>query len=265
MFDISKEPCIDMSVITTYIYSLYCLEEATTIYPIVNIDGVAPTLCPHDHANRTNIAAVTLVKTVSTKSTILEEQVVGLYETKSFEFAVPSGTAGDVTSFDVTFPTDIEIWDSCIDVLTDNIGDQVTFNIAPETTIGVLTAPVSSGTLLNVLNATVASPNVFVGANIILDDTVTTQDLGQLISKDTFNNQMTVQNAVSNSFAAGTAIKQSILMLDNFKMSSANRLKFGRRGFKSKTVPAGTIIRVLYTNNSGTAKNFYANVEFYKT
>lgn len=253
-----------MSVITTYIYSLYCLEESATIYPIVNVDGVAPTLCPNDHANRTNITAVTLVSTVSTKSTILQEEVPGLYEGKSFEFAIPSGSVGDVTSFDVTFPTDIEIWDSCVDVLTDNIGDEVTFNITPNTTIGQLTAPVSSGTVLDVPNATVASTSVFVGANITLDDTVTTQELGQLISKDTFNNQMTVQNAVSNSFAAGTVIQQSVLMLDNFKMSSVNRLKFGRRGFKSKTVPAGAIIRVSYKNNSGTAKNFYANVEFYK-
>ncbi len=142
------------------------------------------------------------------------------------------------------------------------IGDEITVMAVPETTVGALTAPASaSDTVLNV------DPGIFSyiqrGYVITLDDGVNKDVLGRVTAMDSGAGTITVKTPTTNAFAAGTPVKMSIYILKDIYIADTNVIEIGGKGMKGKNVPAGKIIRVYYTNNSGTAKTFRWRPEYY--
>jgi hypothetical protein len=179
---------------------------------------------------------------------------------------VPTGGTGTVSIFNVSFPNHIQIWNTVIMALPSNVNDRVSISVAPNTTIGYLTAPVSSGTVLSVPPATVQSPYVLAGAVLTLIDTVNAvqQEVGYLLAIDKNAYQLTVQTAVNQSFPAGTLVQMTIYMMRDYRFVLDGQIQFGGKGLKAKQVPANTPVRVEYTNNSTAGKTFNVHVEHYK-
>ncbi len=55
----------------------------------------------------------------------------------------------------------------------------------------------------------------------------------------------------------------SIYIIKDLYITDTDRIPIGRKGMKGKIVPQGKIIRVYYTNNSGTAKTLRWRPEYY--
>lgn len=220
-----------------------------------------PTVAPSD-GSPINTALTTIIDVISNNNVVAEEMSTGDFETTHITMNISSGSPGDITTYDVTWPMDILLWKTDLTPNSAMVGDTITVMAAPETTIGALTASVSAGATILPVNSTVFAYLVR-GYVVTLNDGVNKNVLGRCIAKDTVNNTITVETATTNSFAAGTPVQMSIYVLKDIYIGDTNVISIGLKGMRGKVVPAGTILRVYYTNNSGTAKTFRWRPEYY--
>lgn len=230
-------------------------------------DEGPPTLCPNDHANRSDITDVRQVGSIDPQSTTVLEPTTGTFEVKEWKWAIPAGPTGTVTDNFIQMPVTIEVWRTAVDIRADMLGDQLSICVAPGAVIGLLTAAVSSGTVLDVPQLTVYNNNVNVGAIIELHDPLgpTTQELGYLTLIDRVNFQLNVQFPVANSFPIGTQVRMYNYLIRDYEFSSVEYRTFGDKGFKSRLIPANVPIRISYRNNDAMAKDFFMFAELYKS
>ena len=241
-------------------YLVFCIDE-NDFFPIWS--ETEPTLCPNDHADRSIDSARTLIlETLDENIVKAEEHTDGYFESEHIRIDIPSGTPGDITEHDVSWIMNIILWKTYLTPTSDMIGDEISVLASPETTIGVLTAPANIGdTVINV-NSTVID-NAYRGFLVTIDDTVNKDVVGRLSNIDSGNSQITFETPLSYAYAAGTPVKISVYVLKNIYISDTNIIDIGAKGFKGKGITAGTILRVYYTNNSGTAKTFRWRAELY--
>jgi hypothetical protein len=243
-----------------YKYRLYCIEEG--IY-VETWSETEPTMCPNDHGDRTiNSGLTTIIESREVDPVIATENSVGDFETTHIKMDIPSGTPGEISEHDVVWPMDILLWRTLLTPTSDMTGDEITVTAAPETTVGALTATSGIGT--TVFNVNPESMQYYKrGYVLTLDDTINKESLGRIINIDSIGNTVTTENATTFSFNAGTMAKISIYILRNIYIHNTNVIDIGSKGMKGKMVPAGTILRVYYTNNSGTSKTFRWRPEYY--
>lgn len=255
-----------MSVEKVIYWRLTCLEENTFVWTYRGLDEGPPTLCPNDHANRSNIADVTQVGSISSKDVVAVQNSQGLFEARTYTYSLPGASVGEVVNFNNTWANTIQVWELVVEPNAACIGDSISICIAPGTPIGALTAPVSSGKILQVPMGTVASDMVIVGAYIVLDDMVNNvqQEVGVLVSKDQVNYQLNVEIAVANNFPAGTIVRQYLYAVKDMLILRDQAMPIGRKGFAARTIPANIPVRMTVVNNNGQAKDLHVYSEVYK-
>jgi hypothetical protein len=248
-------------------YRLTCLVENTYVWTWRDNSEGAPTLCPNDHATRSNITDVIVVGAVQSNTVVATQPTEGIFYAKTYSWNLPGNAPGEVSTFTLSWSNSIQVWELVIESLAANVGDTVTICVAPATTIGTLTAPVSSGTVLPVQQATVTNNNVFVGGTIVLNDTVNNvqQEVGYLVSKDQNNFQLNVDTAVAHSFPTGTLVQQYLYMIRDLPLLRAESIFIGKKGFAGKAIPANVPVQLTVTNVSGAAKKLYIYSEIYKS
>lgn len=247
---------------TVYKYRLYCNEEHTYAYTWSTTE---PTLCPNDHANRSNISNPTIVEVSDQQVVITNDVVPSDCYFKVFEQQIPiaSAPSGTVSQSTFSWIWDAYVWNICIPVAPDMVGDVVSVYVAKDTVIGLLTANAASGsTTVNV------SPSVFnylvKGLEVSITDGVNTNTLGRATALDASAGTVTFETATTNNFLAGSAFRFSMQPFTQITLEFANdRIIVGRSGLKSKNIPAGTQITAVYTNNNGLAKTCKFIIEMY--
>lgn len=244
---------------SVYKYRIYCNTEADYVYSWGNTE---PTTCPNDTAHSIDTNSIAIIETISTQTIKAEENSDGYFETTHVVMNIPTGSPGDITTYDVTWPMDIILWRTFITPTSDMIGDSISVLAAPETTVGVLTASASIGQTTISVNSTVLG-NVSRGFLITLYDGVNKNVCGRCTEVNTTNSTISFQTAITNNFSAGTAVKISIYVLNNINITDTTTIDIGTKGFKGKGVPSGLIMRVYYTNNSGTSKIVRWRPEYY--
>ena len=125
--------------------------------------------------------------------------------------------------------------------------------MAPNIVIGVLIAPVSIGDTVFNVSGTVF-PNLNVGHYLSITDGVSEEEYGFVLSKDSPNSQVTVQNAATIPFAAGSFVRLSIPRLIDLRMMSTSSMIIGLRSVGSAFAQANTQVEVRYTNDNGIPK-----------
>lgn len=240
-------------------YRVYCNDEADYVYTWSSSE---PTTCPNNNGHTINASLTTIVDTVSATTVKTEENTEGYFETEHILMNIPSGTPGDVTEHDVTWPCDQLLWRTILDPTSDMIGDSISVLASPETTVGVLMAPVNIGDTTVTVNSTVTD-NAWRGFLITIDDGVNKDVLGRCTNVDSGAGTISFQTPTSYAFAPGTPVKISVYVLKDIRITNINTIDIGSKGFKGKTITAGLILRVYYTNNSGTAKEFLFRSETY--
>ncbi len=240
------------------LYKLYCIDERRVVYKWTD---TPPTVCPNNNVHDIDLDSVKISQKYNDR-VIAEEISTGYFESQHIPMNIPSGTPGDITEHDVTWPMDILLWKTYLTPTPDMIGDFISVLAAPETTVGAITAPVNIGdTVLNV--SSTVTDNVWRGFLITLDDGTNKDVLGRCTAVDAGAGTITVTTPTSFGFAIGTPVKISIYVLDSIYIADTNIIDIGAKGFRGKRVDDGTILRIYYTNNSGTSKIFRWRPELY--
>jgi len=244
-------------------YRIYCVQEAAYVY----VWGTtAPTLCPNDHADRTlDATKTTVTNTVSEKHVFATEPYNGYFQATTIPITVPSGDPGDIYTQDVSFPMNITMWTTGFRPQSSMVGDMFCVLVAPNTTVDVVTQTVNIGdTVLHVTGAMCNNTNIVLGNDISITDGTNTNHLDRITELNTANNTITITEPPTVSFAAGSVMKLNIQLVRDYMIDqSTENIEYARKGLRGKTLPANTILRVMYHNNTGTAKTFYFNMEYY--
>lgn len=238
-------------------YRLYCDTEGY----VYTWDTVEPTVCPNDSGHSIS-GPITIVETISVNKFTAVENSDGYFETSHVKMDIPSNLPETVTEHDVSWPMDILLWKTILTPTSDMIGDEINVVASPETTVGVVGAPVGIGDTVITVNSTVLE-NTMRGFLITLDDTVNKDVLGRCTNIDLNNSTITVETPTSYAYSPGTPVKISVYIIKDLYISDTNNVDIGAKGFQGKSLPAGTILRVYYTNNSGTSKVFRWRPEYY--
>jgi hypothetical protein len=251
------------SVVTAYQYRVYCIYEAA----YVNVWGTsAPTLCPNNHTDRAiDTSQTVIINTISNNIVTTQEPTTGKFQSTTLTLNIPTGPPGQISNFDYSFPMDLQIWKSDFFADTANIGDVINGIIAPNSQIGILTSSANIGdTVLNVNKGLVTSIQVTRGVDVFLDDGNNIIAYGRIININSTNNTITVENPLTQTYNSGAMIRMNIRVIKDMILYYPGKLqKVGEKGFKAKLLPANTIIRIAYTNNSGSAKTCIFVLEYY--
>lgn len=136
--------------------------------------------------------------------------------------------------------------------------DYIEMLIAPNSPIGILTAPAVTGdTVLNV--SFTITENTEIGYFLKLGG----EDLGRVIEIDHENNTVTVQNALASDFSAGNVILQTIKMIPYLFLDSVDAMMTFEGGVDTMTLPANTPLVVRYHNENGQAKKYSVKIEYH--
>jgi hypothetical protein len=147
---------------------------------------------------------------------------------------------------------------------SEHIGDQIEIEVAPDLTIGALTADVNIGdTVLNV------SSSVFdivkKGYDVHLDDGVQAQErLGRCADFDRIAGTVTVETASTKAFSAATptTVQISVYVTRGLVIYQPGRYVVGESKIGGTLVPANRVVRMWYYNADGTSKNFAVHFDY---
>ena len=107
--------------------------------------------------------------------------------------------------------------------------------------------------------------NGYRGYHYALYDGVNRDELGCCVDIDTINNKLYMEISSTNSFSAAspTYVQQTVFFLKAFALGKAWEYDIGASKIGGSYIPADTLIKILYTNNSTlTDKTFIGRVEY---
>lgn len=248
---------------TIYQYRIYCETEQlwkTTYGP------EPPTTCPTNTAHTVNLDSVAITEKITHDKVIVEQPTTGYFMMDCVTLDVPGGTPGATTIHDVDFDTNILLWLTIIVVTDEMVGDVFSVVTNPDTLVGGLTVGGNIGdTILNVSPTVTA--NVVTRMYLTVHDNTASppvsQDLGRVLNVDSDAGTVTMQNALTSNFPAGSTLTLTMYFAKDLVLSITGKHEFGNKGFESKHVPAGTVFRFHYTNNTGTTKKVYWYIGYY--
>jgi hypothetical protein len=202
-----------------------------------------------------------IVETYTEKVKIVEEQVdnqtQGHFQATTIDLYI-SGVTGE-TYTDISFPYPVSLFSSEWLVAESQIGDSAEFQIAPNTICGVLRQEHSSGDTTLYVNDT-----VFTQANIMLGYyiKVNGQELGRVIAKDQNNLTITVENGLSTNLSAMTPVMFTVKVVPHWRFNAPGFCSVGESKIGASFIPANTTMRMVYHNNTGTAKWFAISLDY---
>ena len=246
---------------TIYQYRIWCNTENTYVY---TWGDSAPTLCPNNTTDTIDTDSIAIVQTISTPVMRIENNVTGIYQSTTISLDVPSGATGSTYTHNISFPFDTYIWLSNFVADSSMVGDELTIIIGPDTVVGYVTVPATSGTTtLHVSGTVIPSGYVVKGVEMAIDDGFNYYSLGRILSIDAANNIITFENALPNNYNPGSLLKLNINLVKNQYIGVAGKTySYGRKGFSVRKIDAGRVIRFNYKNNNGSAKTLHFDMEY---
>lgn len=245
---------------TVNYYRVYCSTDSKYEY----VWGTEePTTCPVNTAHTIVPAQTTIVNIISEEQIKIKEETTptnGKYQVATVAFDCPMGTTVYTHSFD--FP--MNALASFIPVSSTQEGDTLLVEVAPNTTVGALTANASAGVKVFNVSQTVIDYTI-TGLFFTLTDGVNVDNLGRIKEIDTDNNTITTTYATTHAFSAAspTYCQITSVYADNVEFGTAGIYSYGNTSIGASYVPAGTEIKMTYTNNSMVTKRLRVNFEYF--
>lgn len=255
-----------MTSTTVYRQNVYCTDNNTS--EIFVHDSWNPTLfteCPGNIPYHTFDLAVK-IGSVSNQVVVPKVNLEGTnkrFNCQGGEFNI---SAGPDSSYNLvgslTFSRNSRI--NMVNFLlnSDNDGDYLNCEMfLPSNLSGNLTQAVSSG---NVIDVPVTALTIAkVGQQVVLTEGATTQNLGDIVSIDITNSQLTVTNTITNSFTTSAQITIEDLFIRDIKLYNGSQYKIGSSVGALMAIPAGTTLEVYYKNVGSTSKTFNYYIEYF--
>jgi len=254
---------------TVYQYRFFCSTESAFV---TSWGTEPPTHCPND---QTVISDVTIISSVAPNTMAVTGTITaqdasppeGWYQSSTIQMDIPSGATGSITTYDWANVFDTYIWSVSITPPPNSEGDVLTYIIVPDTVIGTLASDATIGS--TAVNIGANAPGFYYltkGCEISLTDGVNTQYPDKITSVNPSTGVVTFEAALTYNFATGTYIRfTNYTIRDHIMDYHGERMYFGLKGLKTKMVPAGYPMRLIYKNKTGVAKTFYFQMEYYMT
>lgn len=244
-------------------YQLWCVSEAAYV---TKWDTVPPTTCPNDPAHTIDPSSVVIISSISDESQSVVTSSVGtnnFWKADCHNYPIAAGPGVD-TIIDLSYPYSVSVRGSTFYMTADNVGDILTVYAAPNTVVGAITSDVTIGdTVINVTPA--VTSNVYPGFLLHLTDGVNSSNLGEVVSIDKVNNTVTVSVASNQNYSAAspTLVQFTMVRISNMTIAIEGPIKLGQSELGGTIVPAGTVIRAIYTNQTADAKNLNVVLELF--
>lgn len=240
-------------------YVCYCLTEQNFITTWAE---TAPTVCPNNNNHPIDPNTVGITETMNNQTVY----IAGKDSSKTGGYYLLHGKKTNITTDPITIEDTIFKTPSCIFGLMftsslEQKGDTFDIIVNPDTAVGTITQVADIGaTTLNV------SPTVIQyitpGMYISLYDGINKNDCGIVLSVDPDTSTIIIEIALTNSFAVGSGILLNMYVVKNYPIGDPWKHDIGYGTLGGKPVPANTICRLVYNNNSGIAKTFSYSYEF---
>lgn len=225
-----------------------------------------PTLCPNDHPDRSiDTSRVVLLETIKSQRVEVVDGVPGQFQHTSLRMNVEAGDPGSKSVFEFSWPMNIQIWRTEFIPGPEHKGDTINVYIDPDRTIGVLTQNANIGdTELYISSSAFGYPGLIRGIEVKLTDGTQVQDVGRLIGYDSATFKMIIEKPLEYNFAAlGTYFQVCLHIVKDAYISQALvPYSIGQKGISAKSLPADIILRIIWTNGSGAAKDVALIIEY---
>jgi hypothetical protein len=251
-----------MSSNTVKHWQVICLAENK----LVNVYSPdTPSMCPNDHPDRSiDKTRVVLLETISNDRVEVVDSTEGQFQHTTLNMAVPSNVPGSVSNHDFSWPIAIKVWKTNFVPSSEHIGDEVDVIVDPNRDIGTLQQNANIGDTELYLNAEVFDyPGLMHGVEILLDNTVSTENVGRLIGYDRNTFKIVIENPLTQNFAIGTKFCLNSCMVKQAYIDHALiPYTIGQKGFSGLRIPANTVMRIVWKNNNGQSKNVHFTMEY---
>ncbi len=243
---------------TIYKYRVYCTTAAKYEYIW---DDVAPTTCPANPAHSIDSSKTTIVDRRSQTVVEIKEETTptgGFFICETLPVSI---AANQTATFPYTWPIPITVLMVGFTSTGDNEGDILSLSVAPDTTIGTLTANIGTGVSTIDVSQTVID-NIKVGFHVTITDGTNTNQLGRCLIINKAAKTIAIETATTNSFNANSLIKITIYMMKNYTIGPAWEYEIGTSKIGGSYVPAGRTVKVVYENKTNAAKTLNPRVEY---
>ena len=239
---------------------IWCTNESAYKYWWLDSTASAPTVCPTNTLHTVNTPLI--VDTISPNVVNINQEAVPTGEHYRFDTKAFTATANTTTLYSFSFPIPVSLFEGSFVSSVDNRGDTWSWIVSENTTVGALTATANENDTVLSVSSTVVQ-YVEKGFEVRLVSGGTSQNLGLVLAVDELNNTITVQTACTQTFNAGTYVQMSIVFMRDCEFGHPWVYEYGSSKIKSSYIPANTIIKVYYTNNSpDTDKRIVVNMEY---
>jgi hypothetical protein len=197
---------------------------------------------------------------VSKENTIRTEhkKLQGETQFQSFEVIVPIGVG--VYNKDVSFPFDVNLIRGRWFNKQIFAGDSLEMVVAEDTIIGAITSNVAiDDTVINVSQTVV--DNTKKGYYI----KCVGQDWGRVVNIDNDALTITIESAATAAITATGSeyILQSVKYVPHLYLEGSDTMMVLEGGVGSSFLPANTVVKIKYHNDTGTAKTYSAIFEYF--
>lgn len=237
-------------------YSVFCTTESEWVES--GYLEEVPTTCPNNNTH--SISTLTAVDEISTSDIVIHDDVSGTngnWRVDSFSFDIGAGV-GTVGTYQISYPYNVRIYNLVAMFNPSNVGDTIEVTAvddidlgaaAGNPALGVTTALVGTGVSVIPCDPLVVAKTQ-VGYQVKLKDGGTEESLGECISVDAGAGTITVENATTTSFSAGSKVLLTVVRFQEFLIVNEQNLVFGDGKIGGSLLKAGQVGTIKYTNKS---------------
>lgn len=251
---------------TIYLQEVICKDNITK-ENVVHSDNWSPSIfdhCPRHDSNHTFRISI-IITSVSDNIITLTSDATntrGRYRNQDVIFDVPAGpSTGYPIASTKSFPYNTRFVSYEFTPKPENIGDSLSIYVAPSAPVGTLTQNVSNGNVLRVSNSIITK--IEIGMEVLLDDGVNTQNLGECLSIDVQNQTITVEEPVAFSFSSGTFVTPRFCIAKNHDIPNTNVIKLGGRVPGNRFINTNLSIVLCYNNTTAVPKTVHIRTEMF--
>lgn len=243
---------------TVYEYKIYCETEAAYV---TGLSKTEPTVCFNNNTHTVNTASVQIIDTISSNLVSIKEDKLDVGRNTWVEsIDISNVDANQTVSVSFTFPIAVSMYSFTFITDSTNKGDYLSIYANEDTTLGLIGADLNIGVTSMTGPAGLILYGV-VGFHITVTDGTNTDYLGIIKSIDKVTNIVTFEHATTHSFSsANTLVKMTVRVLDDLRICGSGIYRFFDDVIGGAAIPAGTVAKFSYTNNSGSENDKFLSI-----
>lgn len=235
-----------------YKYLMWCETENNYV---TTWASSPPTLCPNSSSHTIDQSRTTVVEEMGDQTVFIQgksyNNTQGYYQMQGHTVNI---SASNTTIYDMVHKIPICVYGTSFTSGTQHNGDSIDIIINPDTPLGVITQSANIGDKTFTVSQTVID-NIKIGFDVKLHDNTNINLLGVVLSIDNAAMTITTEFPTTNTFNANTtAVVIDVHIVKNYNIGEPWHHSIGSGTLAGKYLPAGTKIRIVYTNNSDTEK-----------